>query len=513
MTPEEFASDNPLKNDHSVYEQCFLRMEPAPEMANGEVVLASLYRNIGFSKNVTEGKVPKLGRDFYKRLERGRQSNEGTGIGVDTWKAIVMGSLRSPRTPQQTATRFLQVCPLVPDAAAYSLSARLSGSPWNPGQLVARMICQGEPDETRAREMWNTLFHQLSVDDEDDVWARFLEQEFSSWRPEELIEEWRKPNELPQDVSSLSWTSGTAKIPANQFVRDLGQVMLLKQLLTRRQWISIVESILRLGTASHVLWICHANDVCWSIVRDVLRGGSPPEAEEILRRLTRDALFWQYGQLAVGTIKEFARNYVVARTGLNLLLWHCDELDVTATATRPDLPLSNVDSIGRFATFLARIREEFPVDKFWDNFRKAVEIDPRMVACKRGSVSANVVDFLRHVLGQRQTTEQGMDSYDQGFYLRKRGPYRSAPWIFSLGPVSVLTLVHCCTQAMKGPRTVEDFCGHLSGYGITVEAQDVPGSDLGRTLRNLGLVLDSPDAEGGMVILSPFRSVVDGDER
>ena len=116
-------------------------------------------------------------------------------------------------------------------------------------------------------------------------------------------------------------------------------------------------------------------------------------------------------------------------------------------------------------------------------------------------------------LGNAQTSEAGMDTYDQGYYLRKRGNYKTAPWIVSLGPVSVLTLVHCCTHRAKGPRTVEDFCRHLTHYGIEIRAQDVPRSDLGQTLRNLGLVLDSPDAEGGMVLVSPFKSVITGDQR
>jgi hypothetical protein len=111
-----------------------------------------------------------------------------------------------------------------------------------------------------------------------------------------------------------------------------------------------------------------------------------------------------------------------------------------------------------------------------------------------------------HVLRQRPTSEVGMDNYDQGFMLRKKGSYGSAPWILSLGPVAVLTLVHCCTSSTRGPRTVEDLCHHLDEYGVTLSPQDIAGSDLGKTLRNLGMVLDSPDAEGGMVLVSPFES-------
>jgi hypothetical protein len=97
-----------------------------------------------------------------------------------------------------------------------------------------------------------------------------------------------------------------------------------------------------------------------------------------------------------------------------------------------------------------------------------------------------------------------MDSYDQGYFLRRRGSYPRAPWVFALGPVSVLTLTHCCTSSGRGLRTVEDFCRHLGRYGIEIRGQDVANNDLGQSLRNLGLVVDSPDAEGGMVLVNPL---------
>jgi hypothetical protein len=165
--------------------------------------------------------------------------------------------------------------------------------------------------------------------------------------------------------------------------------------------------------------------------------------------------------------------------------------------------LANIDSILKFAAALKEARNEFPLIEFRAGLQSALEEDPRVVACKRG-ISSNVTEFLGHVLRQRQTSEAGMDSYDQGFYLKKQGSHSSAPWIVSLGPVAVMTLVHCCVQSGRGPRTVEDLCGHLACYGIDVTSREVADGDLGHTLRNLGLVLDSPDAEGGMVLLSPL---------
>ena len=59
-------------NLHEAYRDCFLSMRPAPEYATGEVVLASTYRSVGFeADSIAEGRVPALGRDFQKAIDRG----------------------------------------------------------------------------------------------------------------------------------------------------------------------------------------------------------------------------------------------------------------------------------------------------------------------------------------------------------------------------------------------------------------------------------------------------------
>jgi len=138
-----------------------------------------------------------------------------------------------------------------------------------------------------------------------------------------------------------------------------------------------------------------------------------------------------------------------------------------------------------------------------EQFQELEDEEARTLACKKG-VGSNIVEFERHVLGQRQTASELLRGYDQGYVLRKRGEHSSAPWIVSLGPVAVLALVHCCLHKVAGPRSVTRFCEHLARYGIEANPSDISKSDLGRMLRMLGLVLDSPDAEGGMLLVPPF---------
>lgn len=493
---------------HAAYEQSFLHMRPAPEYASGEVVLASTYRRVGLEAGiVSEGKVPSLGREFQKLLDKGKrpEGRESTiGIDADAWSRIVSGTLRSPKQPNQSSKRFLQISPVVPDAAIYSLSARLSANSWNPGELVAAVVQYGSKSRDNAQVLWHELFNALSVDEDDDIWARFLDAEFRSWRSKLLVDAWQSPRALQTEPRFEAWHEASMRVPASQFVEDLAKILSLKKLLTRRQWISMLEALLRIGTASHVLWVCKANAECLDLARRVLQGSvPPPDHESVKAQISTGTGFWRYGQYASATLATNATGFVKARAGLNLLLHQLE------SAFGPDKlagSLANTRSITEFLTWLGEIREQFDINAFRDGYQEVIESDPRLVAGKKG-IASNVQEFLRHVLGQRQTAERGLGSYDQGYFIAKSGSHKSARWAVVLGPVSVLTLVHACTSKARGPRTVDDFCRHIGQYGIEVEAQDIPGSALGQTLRNLGLVLDSPDAEGGMVLVNPFEVV------
>jgi hypothetical protein len=493
-------------NLHKAYIESFLHMRPAPEYASGEVVLASTYRYFGFSKDkVSEGKVPTLGREFQKKLEKGKKGKEAkeTGVDPDAFRRIVTGTLRSPKQPNQTAKRFLQISPVVPDASIYSLSARLSSNSWNPGALIARLLQFGEPVEADVQEHCNQLFHALSVGDEDDIWARFIQKEFETWRGKNIADAWSEPRLLERDDAVKAWHRSSTRIPAERFTKDLLQVISLKKYLTRRQWISMIEAMLRLGSASHIMWVCRANTVCFKLMRNALEGKSHASSEEISDSLGMGESFWRYGQYSAASITDAATGFVKARVGINLLL---HQLEKTFGAKLDPACLSNVESITKLVSWLgeAEIQKRFDSKTFSNNYQDVIESDPRIVAGKKG-VSSNVKEFLQHVLGQRQTAEAGLDSYDQGFFLAKKGNSKSGRWIVSLGPVSVLALVHSCTYSAQGPRTINNLCQHLAEYGIEIDAQEVADSMLGQTLRNLGLVLDSPDAEGGMVLINPFE--------
>lgn len=485
---------------HPAYEAGVLHMRPAPEYASGEVVLASTYRAVGFSGvPVSEGSVPARGREFYAAVEKGQRSSKAdspSGMDPQTWRIIIESTLRSPKLPSQSNRRFMQLSPLVPDAALYSLSARLSTNSWNPGQLVSLLLQLGESSSADEAALWSNLFHAMSVGTEDDPWARFLQAEFEAWRGDELANAWMPCDPRRREPWIDAWHRSRVPSPATSLVRDLQVVLALKRQLTRRQWVSMLESILRIGTAAHVLWVCALNIVTRNLLIAAIRGEQTPTADQVALAMSQAAMYWRYGQAAGRAIQQYATGFAKSRVFINLLLWQAQE-DL-GESFAPE-SLSSPMAVSSLLNTIAENGERFRRDTFTARYQQVVDAFPREVAGKVG-IASNVSEFLQHVLRQRATNEKGLESYDQGYYLAKSGPL----WRVAMGPVSVLTLVHATTAKKTGPSTVADLCDHAARYGIEIEAQNVPASTLGQTLRNLGLVLDSPDAEGGMVLVDPF---------
>jgi hypothetical protein len=510
ITVEEFC-ENPWdnKNLHPSYRNSFLSFSNAPEYAPSEVLLASLYRRIGLrqglgGKPLPEGSVGSNGNALMRAVEKKKSKGKlENGLSVEGWDSLIDDVMRSPRQPNQRAKRFVQMTPIVPSAAIYSMAARLRGHPWNPGGLIESCICLGETSEEKANRMWHKLFEALSVKEfEDDVWAVFLEREFAEWNTNGVI--WKFSGLLGYDEWIKDWDKAPIKCPATRFVRDLSHLIKAKTSLTRRQWTSALESVLRIGLGAHVLWVSKVNSELYMLAKGVLRGSPVPSQDIIRQQLSTGEGFWSYGQQVGSHIKKLIRYYLIGRVGINMLLHRCHEIEVLADFAAGQ-PFGSLQKIHEFLTALSDARAAFDFERFEEDLDTALEADPRKLAIKQG-VGKNMEEFLRHSLGQRETQEIGLESYDQGYLLSRNGSYSRAPWVLAAGPVMILTLAYACTSDGSGVRTVEDLCKHLGEYGVKISPDEVAASELGASLRTLGLVLDSPDAEGGMVLLDPFSS-------
>jgi hypothetical protein len=116
----------PWKNPHPAYAESLVSLQPAPEFATSEVLVSSLYRALGYA-NLPEREVPQLGRQLDREARNAPPlPDHPAAASADTWRAILHGVIASPKQPNQSAKRFLQLSPLVPEAALYSGSGKAS---------------------------------------------------------------------------------------------------------------------------------------------------------------------------------------------------------------------------------------------------------------------------------------------------------------------------------------------------------------------------------------------------
>lgn len=490
---------SPWKKMHAAYTGSAFTMTPAPEYASSEVVLASLYRTIGL-EGVPEASVPQAGRDLEKRLRAAKPAGS-TVLSPDAWNSVVHWVLESPKLPNQSSKRFLQMSPIVPEAARYSNSARLAGSPWRPGHLVQRMVSLGCKDSEGAARLWERLYQSLQVTEEDDAWARWLEQEFQAWKPAQATSFSLRPLGGEADEGFPALDRESMPYPARQFARDLEATIDAKGSMTRRQWTSMLEALVRLASVSHVLWLCDVHYRVWRHLQDVLLGGKPPAPANAMRGIAfpQSPSYLAHGQAALRTVRSQAEAYLQARLGINLILWSLDEIGAGEAG-----PLSSTSAFAQLAEAASSNRQALLAAGLEDNLSDLRDREAATLSCSKKGIGSNIEEFARHALGQRQTLNNVLKGYDQGYVLRKRGDYAGAPWVVSLGPVLLIALVHCCLYQGGGPRSVHWLCEHLASYGVVVDPKDMGASELGHNLRMLGLVLDSPDAESGMLMLPPF---------
>ena len=199
---------------------------------------------------------------------------------------------------------------------------------------------------------------------------------------------------------------------------------------------------------------------------------------------------------------DLIRKYYIARIGINHVLWITEEkigIDLNGVS------LNSISEIIKLQEMIYDHRFEFQSYNFKSIHLEMIERDPKMLTCKDG-ITSNMLEFFDYIIRQRRTNDIDLKGYDQGYLSRKSGEYSAAPWVLSFGPVAVMALTHCCANDAKFPKNIRDFCEHLEAYGISISTHDLAEGNLGVTMRNLGIILDSPDAEGGMMITSPFSS-------
>lgn len=488
---------------------------PSPGYFTGEVMLGSAYRALllGVSESdVNLELLPSL---------PGRLAVP-TAINSTVWERILLGgpdSLASPQ-PRGRSSRgssLPQVSPLVPELASHGCVIGTVRSRENPANLLFVTILRGL-GESGARTLLKRLAQSLSVEANDDIFARFIEENLRKVSGSQL----RNPPPAPgvltrdKDVNRYFEISGDAvrvSPVAAIFARDLGTILSLKPRLTRRQWTVLLETMIRLGLGTQVLWTCRTTEGVWRYATEVLEGHGPPPIDRIRKELweshvARDPLL-EIGPGVGPAVRNRLGRYARARVGLNSVLFGLETSGHpwTSPIGIPSVGHSSEEAILSFLIHLDANRGLMGTTPIAD----AAGIPPGWVNCTSG-FTRNFWFFLVYGMGRLRPADTFFQGYDQSYILAKKrdaqtpaGKIDRSPWIFRLGPSALVALVHACCQSEAALHaTMDDFRRLLSGYGILADGDELKNGTLGTDLQRLGLVIDSPDGGGGRLLVDPM---------
>ena len=514
---------SPSKSRHPSYSDSML-YTTAPEWSTGEGWLASAYRS--FILGIPESEIN------LDNIERAQASMPLAVGGPELWSHLLndRGGIASPlKHGQHSPVASRQLMPIVPSVARIAgVLGKRPRSRWNPSNLILETIGAGlGPFEgvNLVRQFGDAML----VTADDDIFARFIESALPQGMqglnqqpgamppyqdPAYTIEEsFARAFRSPGNPRSLS--------PAERFCQDLPAVLEIKTALTRRQWTVLVESILRIGLGMHVLWTCNANVITWELVLDVASGAPTPTAADI------EATIWEgqgqpqalleLGSDAEPIIKRLIERYAFARTGLNLLLCRLHDVGaalgnaVSLGYAAPPSPTAPA-AIANLLAHVARHRHQIDpsdagiwlrrqVTRLFDEGDESKDL--RSLAKCRSGYTKNLLEFARHSLGQIKAKEPEQRCYDLAYLLAYSGERK--PLTVHPGPAMLVLLVHgCCRANPQVPASLDDFRRYLREYGLNARAGELVDGKTGRDLSMLGLVIDSPDAAGGRLLVPPL---------
>ena len=510
MTLVSRFRQNPFIRNHPQYDRSCLSIGVQPEYATGDVLLGSCYRAL----HLVKAQESDVDLEDVIRLPERLGSNAAP---VAMWQQIFEVALRSPVRPRESSSRPLpQLVPLVPSLAEFSGVLGRPRNRWNPGRLALYALACGV-GPSNFSEVARDLAGAIDIaDDVDDQFAVFLDRRVSS-----LLGDRRRPVDEDWRVPGISWSHVPYRdeptdpySPAEAFAQDLRELLRLKPSLTRRQWCALVESLLRLGLSAHVLWVCRLNSEVWRFALDVLDGRDPPSESEVESTLWSGHLghgaFLDGGQSSDSYFRRQVESYATARLGLNFLLNALEDADAGWVLSVPDSQgLAATKQISQLLEHISNKRSSLsPGPRSWatSELGKILDDQSSKVSGRSGSPK-NLYEFLAHTLRRRPSKDPSLNEHDQGYLLAKLPGPQNAPWVVRPGPVLLLAMCYSTSASMPGaPVTLQHLANRFSFYGVRLSTGDLQEGVIANDLGALGVLVDSPDAGGGRLVLNPFEA-------
>ena len=268
--------------------------------------------------------------------------------------------------------------------------------------------------------------------------------------------------------------------------------------MTRRKWIAILDSYLRLVMMQDVVWICQLQQVMLDLF---LVDPSCLTIEELVRRLQPRSVVKE-GMMRSLILDSQIGGYSRSSYGLLHIVQRLEDLELEFPENATIEQILDYHKKARTLLSEDQIKSLFKefnrhIEAADDNWRKQFD-GPR-------SRLKNIREFIEGSTKRQEFVKEAKSGFDQSFWFDKKQRTRNARFVWNPGPVSVFTMVYLnCRELDVESVSTNEHIEFLAAYGMDYTQKDLAHGAWGQTLRSLGLIVSSPDADGGVMIRTPF---------
>ncbi|MBQ7179512.1 MAG: hypothetical protein IJS08_18990 [Victivallales bacterium] len=386
----------------------FFRPMRIPEQCSGEMLSAELQREFCFQP-LDDAFIQNTGSQLLKEL---RKSQDADAVWLSHFFDVVA---RYPvQSRQATKHDIAYVIPFIPSIALFSTPRRVtkrnegdtSGQDrsWKPGPFIKECLSYCMPFE-QLEAFFKEIQSAVLVSENDDLFARFMTEKTDMALQKHLdiriadklsFEAYKHGKEcfMPQYVRDR-----ISVAPLKRFADDVRAILSVKSFVSRRQFMAMLESIIRIGTSAHVLWMCNINI---HLAKDLFElfnndDGIFTEAHlyDALNMPSNGIL--SYGMSFQTRMKEFFKSYERSTSRLSFLLYRLKEVASLPNKiydwSSPDAFVSSVNSINEYVKANPTFLFDYETD-FSRHYRDAIKRYTLKVDCQATHLSRFVQTAL-----------------------------------------------------------------------------------------------------------------------
>ncbi len=475
-----------------------------------QFLISSLYRSIGLI-SVSEDNASINAEEFFNAMDSG--SKLPNIFNNEQFKKIIKGSLNFPKGNTKNEKQYL-ISPLIPEIATFGGTMRRQSS-WNAGKFILQIIsnCSKNDDEfiKDISDLYQSL--KINIDKESDSWSMLLVQEFQSISDNLPNKISCKQNNIDLNNLIKEFRSDEVKIVLKEsnfsknVIKDLRILIEIEKekKLSRQQWISLLETFFRLLIFNHIINTLNLSRSYFSALIEILENASDKKMNE--------DMFYKFINVDFNLKSNIDKNLNVSTRSSfidnNIQLYCLYNHFIYELLTENNLNIQLNDSIEllieKTNILLNQFSNSDELRLRFSDYKRTNENILKFISVKDRSL-AQIQECLIYI-GNKKVKEKDLKSYvpDVNFLFAQRKGVQGNPYMFELGSGTISLLTGLIFRKRKSQNFISgmEYIKEMLNYNIDLTIQDISSGELNLTMQSLGIVIDSPDTEGGVLIVKP----------